>query len=320
MEIKLLPIAFFVLVNLVIVLLGYMLVKRKNLALSWFLLFISISFVHIVFLNEHPAIRMLAIIVTTFTGMKAIAVIAGYNEKNIMLNFSQWLAFAVGWAGMRAQPFEALGTKSLPNAWPMIRFGTSRIITGGLLIFLARKIALLPLDHHILYVLVSAMLLVGFSLILHFGLLSVSAGMWQLSGVNTYQLFRQPAKATSLTEFWSKRWNLAFSEMTSVAIFRPLKSRIGSGAALMVAFVFSGMLHELALSVPVISGYGLPMLYFVIQGVLVLIEKGLRSYKLEFLDKKLIARLWVFFWLVIPMPLLFHERFIKEILWRLAGL
>jgi hypothetical protein len=62
------------------------------------------------------------------------------------------------------------------------------------------------------------------------------------------------------------------------------------------------------------------MLYFVIQGALVLIEKGLRSYKLEFLDNKLIARLWVFFWLVIPMPLLFHERFIKEILWRLAGL
>src|SRR5690606_37647104 len=98
------------------------------------------------------------------------------------------------------------------------------------------------------------------------GLLSISAGMWRLSGVNTDHLFKTPVKAKSLTEFWSKRWNLAFSEMTSVAVFRPLKGKVGNTAALMTAFVFSGLLHELAISVPVNSGYGLPLLYFVIQG------------------------------------------------------
>jgi alginate O-acetyltransferase complex protein AlgI len=38
------------------------------------------------------------------------------------------------------------------------------------------------------------------------------------------------------------------------------------------------------------------------------------------LKNKTIARLWVFFWLVIPMPLLFHSQFIKAILWPLADL
>ena len=107
-----------------------------------------------------------------------------------------------------------------------------------------------------------------------FWLVSISAGMWRLSGVNTYLLFKQPAKALSLTEFWSKRWNIAFSEMTSVAIFRPLKNKVGSAAALMTAFIFSGLLHEIALSVPVNSGYGLPTLYFIIQGSIVLLEKA----------------------------------------------
>jgi D-alanyl-lipoteichoic acid acyltransferase DltB (MBOAT superfamily) len=164
------------------------------------------------------------------------------------------------------------------------------------------------------------MLLVCLSLILHFGLLSISAGLWRLFGVNTYFLFKEPAKALSLTEFWSKRWNIAFSEMISAAVFRPLKNRTGSVVALMAGFVFSGLLHELALSVPVNSGYGLPMLYFIIQGVLVLIEKLLISHNNLFLQNKVIARLWTFFWVVVPVPLLFHAQFIRQIVWPLAGL
>jgi alginate O-acetyltransferase complex protein AlgI len=88
----------------------------------------------------------------------------------------------------------------------------------------------------------------------------------------------------------------------------------------MASFIFSGLLHELALSVPVNSGYGLPTAYFVIQGTLVLPEKVLADHNIKFLQNKIIARVWVFFWLVVPMPLLFHEAFIKQIVWPLAGL
>jgi hypothetical protein len=311
---------YFGLMNLLIVIAGYWVMTRKMLGLSWALLVFGILIIHLIFLNDHPVARMLALIATTFTAMKVIASAEGYKNKPINLTFKQWTVFATGWAGMRAQPFETLGGKPLPEAWPKIKFGIRRVVAGFILILLARQLVLLSINVNVLYILVSALLLVGFSLILHFGLLSISAGMWRLSGAGTYYLFKAPAKATSLNEFWSKRWNLAFSEMTSVAIFRPLKNKTGSAIALMTAFIFSGLLHELALSVPVNSGYGLPLLYFIIQGSVVLVERMLLNRRIRFLQHRILARLWVFFWIIVPVPLLFHTQFIKEIVWPLAGL
>jgi alginate O-acetyltransferase complex protein AlgI len=124
----------------------------------------------------------------------------------------------------------------------------------------------------------------------------------------------------SLAEFWGKRWNIAFSEMTSITIFRPLRNRAGAATALMIAFIFSGILHEVALSVPVNAGYELPTLYFIIQGTTVLVEKVLLQKKVAFLHHHVYARVWTLFWVIVPMPLLFHEQFIKHVLWPMAGL
>lgn len=312
-------IIYFSLINIAMVLSGYLILKKQLLITAWLIMILTILGVNLIFIHEHPIIRMLVIIATTFTAMKPIAAIESYGGKQITLSFIQWAAFAGGWAGMRPQPFETLGAKALPDAWRKILFGLSRIIAGLLLIALAHLLSTLLIANEIKHVLISAILLVAFSLILHFGLLSIGAGMWRFSGVNTYYLFRKPATAMSLTEFWSKRWNLAFSEMTSVAVFRPLKSHVGAGAALMASFIFSGLLHELAISLPVNQGYGLPTLYFTIQGFLVLFEKVLISRGVTFLKNRIVARLWLFFWLVVPMPLLFHDYFIREIIWPLAG-
>jgi hypothetical protein len=310
----------FALVNLALVVLGYLVVKIKLVWLSWAMLFASILIVYIASVNSYPILRMLVIIATTFTAMKVIAVCESYKSKTLSLTFGQWVIFAVCWAGMRAEPFESLGKAALPNAWPMIRFGISRVVVGALLILLARFIVSQPVNTTAKYAVVSIILLIGFSLVLHFGMLSISAGSWRLKGVNTYMLFKQPAKSMSLTEFWGKRWNMAFSEMTALTIFRPLRGKTGNGVALMVAFVFSGFLHELALSLPVNSGYGLPMVYFIIQGLLVLLEKGLIDNKISFLQHPILARLWTLFWVIAPAPLLFHTQFIKQIVWPLAGL
>jgi hypothetical protein len=320
MKIEWLTLLHFALLNIILVFVGYVLIKRQQLALSWLMLILGVSYIYFAFTAAHPVLQMLAIIATTFTGMKVVAVICEYKGKVPGLSLLQWLAFTVGWVGMRAKPFETLGGKPVPQAWPIIRFGISRVIAGVAIVLLAHQVVRLPSNTGLVYVVVSIMLLTGFSLILHFGLLGISAGTWRLAGVNTYVLFRQPAKATSLSEFWSKRWNLAFSEMTSMAIFRPLKNKTGSTIALMLAFLFSGLLHELALSVPVHSGYGLPTLYFFIQGIAVLVEKAMVLNKFTFLQHWFWARAWVFFWLILPMPLLFHEEFIKQIVWPLAGL
>jgi alginate O-acetyltransferase complex protein AlgI len=78
-----------------------------------------------------------------------------------------------------------------------------------------------------------------------------------------------------------------------------------------VSFLASGLLHELAISVPVRAGYGLPTAYFVLQGALVVLEKRIRREP---------GRLWTLFWLVAPLPMLFHAPFLRGIVWPLAGL
>lgn len=320
MQNTLIHIIYFAAINLTLVMLGYVFVKRRLIWPAWLVLMLVIPTIYCIFNHEHPVLKMLGIIATTFTAMKVITAAVDYSDKKTKIKLIPWLAFALGWAGMRAQPFETLGNPALPNAWSMIRFGIGRVVAGLLLIALAHGIVALHLDSGLTYVLVSPLLLIALSLVLHFGLLSIGAGQWRVMGVNTYLLFRQPAKSMSLTEFWGKRWNLAFIEMTSVAIFRPLRYKIGKQGAMVVAFLFSGVLHELALSVPVNSGYGLPMLYFIIQGIVLLIEKKLISTEAAFFKHPVLARIWVFTWLVLPMPLLFHTQFIKLVVWPLAAL
>ena len=62
----LLHIVYFVLLNLVIVVSGYLILKEKMVLQSWMLLATGIYIVYAVFLHEAPVIKMLAIIATTF--------------------------------------------------------------------------------------------------------------------------------------------------------------------------------------------------------------------------------------------------------------
>ena len=71
---------------------------------AWLMLITSIVAICLIFWHQSPIIKMLAIIATTFTGMKVVAVTESYRDKTLSLSFKQWGIFAAGWAGMRAQP------------------------------------------------------------------------------------------------------------------------------------------------------------------------------------------------------------------------
>lgn len=105
-------------------------------------------------------------------------------------------------------------------------------------------------------------MLAGMSFILHFGILNLSTAAWRMTGVDITELFIAPYKSKSLKEFWGKRWNMAFSEMTALVIYKPLVGTYGKSLAMIAAFSVSGILHEIAISFPVQSGYGLPLLFF----------------------------------------------------------
>jgi alginate O-acetyltransferase complex protein AlgI len=56
-------------------------------------------------------------------------------------------------------------------------------------------------------------------------------------------------------------------------IGRPIESIAGKPIGVMAVFVASGLLHEIAITLPVMSGFGLPTLYFTLHGLLTLLEK-----------------------------------------------
>ncbi|WP_267900995.1 MBOAT family protein [Cohnella endophytica] len=166
----------------------------------------------------------------------------------------------------------------------------------------------------------TALLLTGLSFAGHFGLLNIWAGVWRWAGFDCQQLFRNPAMSRSLNEFWSKRWNLAFSEMTTLGVYRPLIGVVGKNGAAFASFLFSGILHELAISLPVRQSFGMPLFYFVIHGAGIVIERTLEKWDLPVSGVPWLGRIWTFVWLVLPVPLLFNPSFLKSIIWPIIGI
>jgi alginate O-acetyltransferase complex protein AlgI len=267
--------------------------------------------------------RMLAIIAALLYAMKAVVAVESRADGGPRLAALQWLAFAAGWFGMRAAPFARLGSPALPGAGRLIWFGAKRILAGSAFLLLAFLVwsdtgPWLSADGARLLATVPG--LVGLSLILHFGIFNILAGLWRLAGVDCRQLFRAPLLSTSLGDFWGRRWNLAFSEMTAVGIYRPLAAVTGRRAATAAAFVCSGLLHELAISLPVQAGFGLPSLYFILHGTLVLVERRLERAGWPINSVPWVGWVWALAWLALPLPILFHPPFLRGVVWPLLGL
>jgi alginate O-acetyltransferase complex protein AlgI len=146
-------------------------------------------------------------------------------------------------------------------------------------------------------------------MIFHAGLFNIGAAMWGLMGVQLSPLMDAPWKSDSVGSFWGRRWNIAFIQMTRITLFTPLARKGRSRLALLFSFFISGIFHEVALSLPVGSGYGLPMLYFILQSIFVLAER-------KFIHKlsPSMRKTWTFMCLLLPFPLLLHAAFINGIM------
>jgi alginate O-acetyltransferase complex protein AlgI len=281
--------------------------------IAWSLLVAGIGAVDRLASGEPAGVRMLALIGYALVAMKVIVVVAERARGMAPLSLGRWLAFAVLWLGMQPRLFAKPRRGPLPGAGALFRRGAINAIAGEALIVLA-WLAWRWWHSHLM---VTVLLLPGLSLLLHFGFCNLLAGVWRFAGVPCAALFRAPLQARSLGEFWSRRWNLAFSEMTSIAVYRPLEKRVGRPLAVYPGFAVSGLLHEVAISVPVRAGFGLPLLYFLLHGALVLIEGVLARRGLA--PRGWLGRAWTLFWLAAPLPILFHGWFLAGVVWPLVG-
>ena len=281
--------------------------RRLARAAAWALVIGAVVFAERVTADEPPGVRMLAVIGLLLYSMKAVVGV----ESTSRLSPLRWLAFAALWPGMRPALFANVPSAARPGAGALIAKGLVRIAIGVAFLVAGRVVWSTTGS---LYG-ATALVLPGISLILHFGVFNIAAGGWRVAGVDADSLFRAPLLSTTLREFWGRRWNLAFSEMTASGVYRPVSAIAGKKTGIAAAFLASGLLHELAISVPVKAGFGLPLLYFAIHAVAMLVEPRLGLEKRPWL-----GRAWTTAWLLLPLPILFHPPFLRGIVWPLTGI
>jgi len=97
------------------------------------------------------------------------------------------------------------------------------------------------------------------------------------AGYSLPVVHRHPVAARSVEEFWARRWNITVSAWLHAFVFLPLARRRRVALGIMLAFLVSGAMHGWL----VLSALGpwaafTATLFFVIQGVVVLVENRLR--------------------------------------------
>jgi len=145
--------------------------------------------------------------------------------------------------------------------------------------------------------------------LLHFGLFRMLSDWWTADGWQAPSLMNAPVLATSLADFWGRRWNRAYRDLTHEFLYRPLSKRIKPAYALMTGFLISGLIHELVLTVPAGGGIGGPTVYFLLQGLGLLGEKRLWNTCSPRIITWIARALFL-----VPLPLLFPPVFIREVM------
>uniref|UniRef100_A0A7S4UL61 Wax synthase domain-containing protein n=1 Tax=Alexandrium monilatum TaxID=311494 RepID=A0A7S4UL61_9DINO len=125
-----------------------------------------------------------------------------------------------------------------------------------------------------------------------------------------------------MADFWGKRWNLAFADMNRyvfvaavrTALTEDLKvsKAVAGQAGVFTAFVASALLHGFGITVPVLAGFGGPSLYFLIQGLCVVMEKQ-PAVTAWHMGHPIMARLLMWIAIAAPFPICFVVPFRTEI-------
>jgi len=301
----------------VAVIVGLLLTRRRrpwNLEASWLLTVAAVGAADRVVVREPGGVRMLALCAALFFGMKAIVGVSELARGTAPLSSIRWLAFTLGWPGMWPRTFARRSDAARVGGARLLMDGLLRFAAGAVLVGAARLVWIRSGSRWG----AMALLLPGLSLMLHFGLFTIAAGLWRLAGFPCKPLFRAPLASTSLSEFWGKRWNIAFTEMIQLSLYRPLAAKIGTAAAAFAGFLFSGLLHEVAITLPARSGYGRPLLYFALQGSLVLFERALGRSGHPINRRPWIGRIWALGSIALPLPILLVPEFLRVAIWPIA--
>lgn len=264
---------------------------RLPLVVGWVLVIALVGGTHLILLQFDPIARMVGICVVLLAGMKALV----YRAWGGKLSLGRYLVFALGWFGMDPGSF---GKRRSGLSWK------NDLLLGVLLMVLGM------LGAWVVWKMEWQQILVMFfpmSLGFHFGALRVLKGGLRRAGFPVRTLFPNVLRARGLGDFWSLRWNVGYSQMMQRLVGRSVDRCFGRAWGVMAVFFVSGLLHEVAITLPVNAGYGLPTLYFSVHGLLVVLEtKWGRSF----------GKVGSLLLVMVPLGFLFPPEFQSEVIAR----
>jgi hypothetical protein len=249
---------------------------------------------------------MWAVALLTYAGCKeAMWRGRGNRETTLADRIAWWL----GWPGMNVDSFlRPADSQGVPR--PTLGewlFAVAKIAAGCAVIWLVTPLAAGLPDYFVGWV-----GMIGLGLVLHFGLFHLLSCVWRSRGIAAPPLMHWPIAAGSVGDYWGNRWNRAFRDLATRNILRPVTSRFGARWGTLAVFLFSGLIHDLVISIPAGGGYGLPTLYFLIQGFAHLAEHSAVGKKVG-LGTGWRGRLFAWLVVVLPCPLLFHPPFVERV-------
>lgn len=258
---------------------------------AWLLLISLTAVAHLLLLESGGFIRMIGICCVLLGGMKGLVYSEWADRKKLTL--PRYAVFSFLWFGMDPGTFRS-NDRTL--TWKSdITIGASLTVIG-----IAGSWLVANLGWKNIF-----LMFLPLSLGFHFGILRILKGVLRSFGFPVRTLFPNPLETDGIADFWSRRWNVGYSHMMQRLVGRPVESVAGKPAGVMAVFVGSGLLHELAITLPVMSGFGLPTLYFTLHGALVLAEKKWN---------RSLGRIPTLLCVILPLGWLFPEKFQTEVI------
>src|SRR5215213_44666 len=188
---------------------------------------------------------------------------------------------------------------------PTVRGVLMNVVAGAALLLLAPRVLPAATPRAVRF----WVALVGFGMLFLVARLDFWALIFRWMGFAVEKLWDCPVAATSLGDFWGRRWNRIVSGFLREVIFTPVARRAGAKAALLAVFLYSGLYHEMV-SFLAGSGYGGPMLYFLLQYAGVAAESSGPGRK-ALRGRPWLGRAWTLAVVMTPVGLVLHRGFVE---------